>query len=154
MLLRVVAAITLSSALTGLLMVFVFSRLKASIDMTPELIEKRRKVRLQGSLLFWMSVSAFVFLISRNFTPFEVLFGLLICLAFAYPLSIIKGGLRLVTGNEPGRPVALAKDRITGENLGTIISQSGHGETIIYRIRTKQGEVVEKSADGVKIDLA
>ena len=153
MLLRIVAAITLSSALTGLLMILLGYRASGSIQFQPELIERRRKRRLQGSLVFWLSISAFVFLISRNFTPVEILFGLAICLAIAYPLTIIKGGLRVVSGHEATRPVAIAKDIATGVTLGTIVSKSKHGETTTYRMVTTNGQILEKSADSVKIEL-
>jgi hypothetical protein len=154
MFLRIVAVITVLSAVSGLINVILASRKSVSTTLLRQGVsEKKRRQRTLGGLVFWMSSAAFLFLVMGHADPASVLFGLAIALAIVFPLVMIKGGLRLVSGEDARRPTAVAKDAATGESLGLIITQEDDDETRTYQIRTKDGQIVEKRADTVRIEF-
>lgn len=151
---RIVAVITVLSAVSGLINMILVSRRSVSSTLDRGILEKRRKQRVLGALVFWMSSAAFLYLVIDHADPATVLFGLAIALAVVFPLVMIKGGLRIVSGEDASRPVAVARDTVTGENLGAIIAQTKRDDgTTTYKIRTKEGQIVEKRADTVRIEL-
>ena len=151
---RIVAVITVLSAVSGLInMILASRRSVSSTALNASVLEKRRKQRVLGSLAFWISGAAFLYLVIDHADPATVLFGLAIALAVVFPLVMIKGGLRLVSGEDAKRPIAVARDAATGESIGSIIAHTEHDKTKTYKIRTKDGEIVERPADTVKIEL-
>jgi len=155
MFLRVVAVITIVSAVSGLLNVILASRRRIQASMLNEaLLEKRRRQRVIGWMVFWISTAAFLFLMIGHADPAAILLGLAIALAVVFPLAIIKGGLRLVSGEEATRPIAVARDTATGQKLGNIVGQLKEEKRgRIYKIRTTNGKVIEKPADTVTVEL-
>jgi hypothetical protein len=122
----------------------------------PAIDAKRRKQKLRASIVLGLSAFAFLFTITGYFTPAETIFALALCLATIYPLTFVKGELRLVNPQAGFVGSANARDAASGELLGAVIEQlkESGGETPRgYRIRTKDGSVIERSAKEVVIEL-
>jgi len=152
---RMVAVITVLSAVSGMINLILGSRRSVSTTLLSEgFLEKKRRQRALGGLIFWISSAGFLFLVIGHADPAAILLGLAIALAVVVPLVMIKGGLRLVSREDASRPIAMARDAATGESLGSIITEIKKGDgTTTYKIRTKEGEMVEKRADTVRIEL-
>ena len=157
MLLRIVAVFTFVSALSGLLRVIMVSRRRSSAPVPDaKLLRKTRRQRRWGWNVFWLSVSAFLFLVTGYATPVEILLALAFALAVFYPLTFIKGGLQLVSGEQGGRALAIARDPATGEEFGLVVGQLREPESdriTGYKIRTKDGELIERTVEAVVVDF-
>lgn len=157
MLLRVVTVLTLLLALIGLIRFWMLSQRKSEPAFDdPAVTAKRRKQKLRANILFGLCAFAFLFTITGYFTPVETIFALALCLAAIYPLTFLKGELRLVEPQAGFVGSANARDAASGELLGAVVEQlkeSGSDKPRGYRIRTRDGSIIERSAREVVIDL-
>jgi len=155
--LELVEGLTILLALTSLLkVVYALSRRNSASVPRSVFLEQKRKNLLQGMVTFWFSTAAFLFLLTGHGTPVEVLIALALCLALAYPLASIKGGLRLVSGEEGSKALAIARDPGTGEEFGLVVGQVKEPQSDKikgYRIKTKGGELIEKPVDAVVVEI-
>ena len=155
--LRLVEGLTILLALTSLLkVVYALSRRDSASVPRSVFLEQRRKQLLQGMVTFWFSTAAFLFLLTGYATPIEVLIALSLCLALAYPLASIKGGLRLVGGEEGSKALAVARDPVTGEEFGLVVGQLREPDSdriTGYKIRTKDGKLIERTVEAVVVEV-
>jgi len=109
---------------------------------------------MRWSILFSLSTFAFLFLITGYATPVETMLALALCLAVIYPLTFIKGELRLV-GRET-RTLAVARDAATGERLGLVVGQLKEpqsGRIKSYKIKSEEGALIEKTVEAVVVEF-
>jgi len=87
-------------------------------------------------------VPAFLYLVDRSCRPRHVLFGLATSLLpVVFPLVMIKGGLRLVSGEDAKRPIAVARDAATGESIVPSLPHTEHDKTKTYRYGLKMARL-------------
>src|SRR5213080_1482405 len=93
MLLRIVAVLTLVLASSGALSMILARRHKTRSNGSDVSLARRRRQKFFGGILFWVSITAFLFLVTGYFTPTEILIALVISLIVPYGAIL---GTRLI----------------------------------------------------------
>jgi hypothetical protein len=154
MLMRIVLVLTGFSALAGLARVLIAS--KRGTQPRGPYSEKQKKQRMRGSMVLWLSVFAFLFVLTGYGTPLEIVLALFLCLAVTLPLTFIKGQFRFVSPSDGLTGPSKACDIHTGERLGIVVGQLREDESeraTAYRIRTSSGDLIERAVDQVRIEF-
>lgn len=149
----VVMVLSIGLIITGVLTVAVAFR-TLNKDRSPISVEQNRIRSLQGLLSAGFSAGALLFLFTGYGTPLEVLLALALCLGGNYLAIRLLRGSQLFGGEESGMTI-MARDAVSGEEVGFILgSVRANGSDITsYKIRTKQGVLVERPADSILIDV-
>ena len=136
-----------------------FSSMKYSRPHYAELPESERKFRkretiLRGWSLFLTALLGLLLLLAEFASGIEIVVAVAIVLACSEAaLTSMKPSIGAIAG---GFTPPLARDVSTGEYLGTVVGQRREGQShkvVSYRIKTKDGNLIEKPSSAVVIEF-